>query len=52
MAKAKKTQKRRGGAKKVKRTLSKGQVHILASFNNTIVTVTDLQGTFGIRTSS
>ena len=44
MAKAKKTQKRRGGAKKVKRTLSKGQVHIMASFNNTIVTVTDLQG--------
>ena len=45
MAKAKKTQKRRGASKKkTKRTLSKGQVHIMASFNNTIVTVTDLQG--------
>ena len=30
--------------KKVKRTLSSGQVHIFASFNNTIVTVTDQQG--------
>ncbi len=35
---------RRGGKKKVKRSLSAGQVHIMASFNNTIVTVTDLQG--------
>jgi len=35
---------RRVGAKKAKRTLSSGQVHIFASFNNTIVTVTDLQG--------
>lgn len=35
---------RRGGAKKVKRTLSSGQVHISATFNNTIVTVTDMQG--------
>jgi len=36
---------RRGGAKKkAKRSLSVGQVHIMASFNNTIVTVTDLQG--------
>ncbi len=35
---------RRGGAKKIKRTLSSGQVHIFASFNNTIVTVTDDQG--------
>jgi small subunit ribosomal protein S11 len=36
---------RRGtGARKVKRTLSSGQVHIFASFNNTIVTVTDTQG--------
>jgi small subunit ribosomal protein S11 len=31
-------------ARKVKRTLSSGQVHIYASFNNTIVTVTDQQG--------
>ncbi len=35
---------RRSGARKVKRTLSSGQVHIFASFNNTIVTVTDNQG--------
>lgn len=35
---------RRKGAKKTKRTLSKGQVHILATFNNTIVTVTDTDG--------
>src|SRR5512135_2037758 len=31
-------------ARKVKRTLSSGQVHVYASFNNTIVTVTDTQG--------
>src|SRR5512142_886382 len=33
-----------GGAKKGKRNLSSGQVHIFASFNNTIVTVTDTDG--------
>ena len=31
-------------ARKVKRTLSAGQVHVYAAFNNTIVTVTDTQG--------
>ena len=35
---------RRKTARKVKRTLSAGQVHIMATFNNTIVTVTDTQG--------
>ncbi len=35
---------RRSGARKTKRTLSSGQVHINATFNNTIVTVTDNQG--------
>lgn len=35
---------RRKSARKVKRTLSSGQVHIFSTFNNTIVTVTDLQG--------
>ncbi|GAB4477689.1 MAG: 30S ribosomal protein S11 [Anaerolineales bacterium] len=35
---------RRKGAKKIKRTLSVGQVHILATFNNTIVTITDMNG--------
>ncbi len=31
-------------ARKVKRTLSYGQVHVFASFNNTIITITDPQG--------
>jgi small subunit ribosomal protein S11 len=35
---------RRRGAKKIKRTLSSAQVHILATFNNTIITITDGQG--------
>jgi small subunit ribosomal protein S11 len=35
---------RRSGARKVKRSLSAGQVHISATFNNTIVTITDQQG--------
>lgn len=35
---------RRRGARKVKRTLSSAQVHILATFNNTIITITDGQG--------
>ena len=36
--------RRKGGARKTKRTLSSGQVHIYATFNNTIVTITDQQG--------
>lgn len=32
------------GAKKAKRTLSHGQAHIHATFNNTILTITDSQG--------
>jgi small subunit ribosomal protein S11 len=35
---------RRGTARKVKRSLSSAQVHVYASFNNTIITVTDFQG--------
>ena len=35
---------RRSGGRKTKRTLSAGQVHITATFNNTIVTITDTQG--------
>jgi small subunit ribosomal protein S11 len=35
---------KKGGKKKVKRTVTKGIVHIQATFNNTIVTVTDEQG--------
>lgn len=38
------TSARRKVARKAKRILSAGQVHILATFNNTIVTVTDTQG--------
>jgi len=34
----------RRGSRKAKRTLSSGQIHIFATFNNTIVTVTDHQG--------
>lgn len=36
--------RRTTGAKKAKRTLSSGQVHVFASFNNTIITVTDTTG--------
>lgn len=35
---------RRKSAKRVKRTLSSGQVHIYSTFNNTIVTITDHDG--------
>lgn len=35
---------RRTTSRKTKRTLSAGQIHINATFNNTIVTVTDQQG--------
>jgi small subunit ribosomal protein S11 len=44
MAQTVRSARRAGGAKKGKRTLSSGQVHIFASFNNTIVTVTDPDG--------
>jgi len=44
MAKKSSASGKRRGARKVKRTLSTGQVHIYATFNNTIVTITDLQG--------
>ena len=35
---------RRTGSRKTKRTLSHGRAYIHATFNNTIVTITDLQG--------
>src|SRR5512136_2132314 len=44
MAQSVRAARRKGSAKKIKRTLSAGQVHINATFNNTIVTVTDTQG--------
>lgn len=44
MAQSVRSVRRKGGIRKTKRTLSSGQVHIFATFNNTIVTVTDSQG--------
>lgn len=44
MAKQARTTRRTTSSRKVKRQLSAAQVHVYASFNNTIVTVTDLQG--------
>ncbi len=35
---------RRGGAKKARKNIPYGQAHIHATFNNTIVTMTDQQG--------
>lgn len=44
MAKQVRTARRTSGPRKIKRQVAAGQVHVFASFNNTIVTVTDLQG--------
>ena len=44
MAQSVRSARRKGGAMKTKRTLSSGQVHVYSTFNNTIITVTDLQG--------
>ncbi|NLC30165.1 MAG: 30S ribosomal protein S11 [Chloroflexi bacterium] len=44
MAKQARTARRTTGSRKVKRQISTGKVHVFATFNNTIVTVTDLQG--------
>jgi small subunit ribosomal protein S11 len=44
MAQNVRSTRRTSTTRKIKRTLSSGQVHIFASFNNTIVTVTDSQG--------
>jgi len=35
---------RRRGQRKERKSIPRGQVHILASFNNTIITITDPQG--------
>jgi len=43
MARRQQTTQRRGSGR-VKRNVPRGQVHIQATFNNTIVTVTDMQG--------
>jgi small subunit ribosomal protein S11 len=44
MAQNVRSTRRTSAVRKVKRTLSSAQVHIFASFNNTIVTITDQQG--------
>jgi small subunit ribosomal protein S11 len=44
MAKDTRTQRRSTTTKKTRRALSAGQVHVNASFNNTIITITDQQG--------
>ncbi len=43
MAAAKKVT-RRGGKRKVKKNIVNGQAHIISTFNNTIVTLSDLNG--------
>jgi small subunit ribosomal protein S11 len=44
MAEQKATAKKKGGAKRVKKNVPVGVVHIQSTFNNTIVTVTDMAG--------
>jgi len=44
MAKNPQRTRRTTGSRKVKRQMSSAQVHVMASFNNTIITVTDMQG--------
>jgi small subunit ribosomal protein S11 len=44
MAQNVRSSRRAGSSRKVKRQLSSAQVHIFASFNNTIVSITDQQG--------
>jgi len=44
MARRPSTGSRRSSARKTKRAIPHGQVHIHTSFNNTIVTITDQQG--------
>jgi small subunit ribosomal protein S11 len=44
MASRKPTGSRRAGSRKPKRTLSHGRAYIHATFNNTIITITDTEG--------
>ncbi|MBA4420957.1 MAG: 30S ribosomal protein S11 [Anaerolinea sp.] len=44
MAQNVRSTRRTTSARKAKRTLSSGQIHIYASFNNTIITITDKKG--------
>ncbi len=52
MAQSSRSSKRTTTTKKTKRNVSAAQVHIFASFNNTIITVTDQQGNTIAWTSS
>jgi len=47
-----KTTRRAPAVRKTRRTLSHGQVHVHATFNNTIVTITDTQGNSFVQGSS
>jgi small subunit ribosomal protein S11 len=44
MAKAKKTGARKATKKKVKKSIPSGVAHIKTSFNNTLITITDVNG--------
>lgn len=44
MAKQARTARRTTSSRRVKRQVSAAQVHVYASFNNTIITITDMQG--------
>ncbi len=44
MGRVKRTAARRAGTKKVRRNVAFGQAHIYATFNNTIVTISDGEG--------
>ena len=44
MAKQQSSAKKAAARKRVKKNVERGQAHIQSSFNNTIVTLTDLQG--------
>jgi small subunit ribosomal protein S11 len=48
----KKTAKRKTGKKKEKRNIPAGVAHILATFNNTIISITDLEGNLLATSSS
>ncbi|MGB0716680.1 MAG: 30S ribosomal protein S11 [Phycisphaerae bacterium] len=43
---------KRGGKKKVRRNVARGVAHIKASFNNTLVTITDVNGDVLCRASA
>jgi small subunit ribosomal protein S11 len=44
MAQSVRSTRRGASARKIKRSLSSAQVHVYASFNNTIITITDQEG--------